>query len=165
VAAAWAEVHQGLVNRPMLSFRVLGHPETKAGMRAVGTAAGPRLIGTGGKGLRGWQDAVAAGALEARTAAGWPVIEDPVGVELAFQYLMVATRPKWWRALGYVPRGTGDDLDKLIRAVFDGLQAGGAVRDDRQVAYLLARKDEVADGWEGVEVRLRPLPIMRRGAA
>jgi len=164
VEAAWAIARERLVG-PMLTFRVLGSPVTKAGMRAVGTPGGPRLIGSGGKGLRAWQDHVAAAALEARLAAEWPIIEEPVGLELAFQYLMPAARPKWWRALGCVPRGTGDDLDKLVRAVGDGLQAGGVIRDDRQIAYLLARKDEVAEGWEGVEIRLRPLPIVKRGAA
>jgi Holliday junction resolvase RusA-like endonuclease len=164
ISGAWAQ-RVGLVTGPTLTFRVLGTPSTKGGVRAVATAAGPRMIGTGGVELRAWQDQVAAAALHARELAGWPIVEDPVGLELIFQYLMVAGRPKWWRKLGCVPRGTGDDLDKLVRAVGDGLQAGGVIRDDRQIAYLLARKDEVADGWEGVEVRLRPLPIVRRDAA
>jgi len=150
---------------PMLRFRVLGHAVTKAGMRAVGPPDDQRLIGAGGKGLKGWQGHVAAAALEARLAAGWPILEEPVGLDLLFQYLMPTSRTKWWRALERVPKGTGDDLDKLIRAVGDGLQAGGVIRDDRQIAYLLARKDEVAEGWEGVEIRLRPLPIVKRGAA
>jgi len=164
VEAAWAVARERLVG-PMLTFRVLGHSVTKAGMRQVGTPEGARLIGSGGRGLREWQANVAACALEARLAAEWPVLEEPVGLELAFQYLMPASRPKWWKQLGCVPRGSGDDLDKLIRAVGDGLQAGGVIRDDRQIAYLLARKDEVAEGWEGVEIRLRPLPIVKRGAA
>jgi Holliday junction resolvase RusA-like endonuclease len=164
VHAAWAE-RVGLVTGPTLSFEVLGHPVTKSGIRVVPTAAGQRGIGVGGKGLGSWQGQVAADAYAARTEAAWPTVEGPVGVELAFQYVMPATRPKWWRRLGCVPRGTGDDIDKLARAVLDGLAAGGLIRDDRQVAYLVARKDEVADGWEGVAVHLRPLPIVRRNAA
>jgi Holliday junction resolvase RusA-like endonuclease len=164
IHAAWAG-RQGLVLGPRLTFRVLGHPVTKAGIRVVPAGNGRRAIGTGGKGLEGWQVNVAAGAYQARTGAGWPTLEGPVGVDLAFQYVMPAGRPKWWRSLGMVPRGTGDDIDKLARAVLDGIAAGGLIRDDRQVAYLVARKDEVADGWEGVEVTVRAVPIARRGAA
>ena len=32
------------------------------------------------------------------------------------------------------------DLDKLVRAVLDGLVAGGAIHDDGQVVYLVATK-------------------------
>ena len=44
-----------------------------------------------------------------------------------------------------VPSGT-PDIDKLCRAVLDGLTSGGAWKDDGQVAELVARKLYVVDG-------------------
>ena len=41
---------------------------------------------------------------------------------------------------GSLHKHYGDDLDKLVRAVGDALSAGGAIADDRQIAWLTAGK-------------------------
>jgi Holliday junction resolvase RusA-like endonuclease len=54
----------------------------------------------------------------------------------------------WW--------STTHDLDKLVRAVLDGLVNGGALADDRHVIALTASKRFVAPGEEtGVNAQIR----------
>lgn len=51
-------------------------------------------------------------------------------------------RPKDYRSS---PWPVAHDLDKLARAVVDGLVKGGAMSDDRHVVALYARKEYAAD--------------------
>lgn len=46
------------------------------------------------------------------------------------------------------------DLDKLCRAVGDGLTAGGAISDDARIVDLHAFKRYSVDGWTGVVVQI-----------
>src|SRR4029079_16258887 len=48
------------------AFRVLGHPVPQSGMKPVSTAAGPRLVTTGGRDLENWRHSLAAEAAVAR---------------------------------------------------------------------------------------------------
>jgi len=62
-----------------------------------------------------------------------PWFAGPVAVRLAFYFL----RPKSNRNSHHVVR---PDLDKLCRAVLDGLKEGGVFHDDSQVCSLVATK-------------------------
>ena len=46
------------------------------------------------------------------------------------------------------------DLDKLCRAVGDGLTNGGAIADDARIVDLHAYKRYSVDGWTGVHVSI-----------
>lgn len=46
------------------------------------------------------------------------------------------------------------DLDKLCRAVGDGLTNGGAISDDARIVDLHAFKRYSVDGWTGVVVQI-----------
>ena len=50
---------------------------------------------------------------------------------------------------------TGADLDKLVRAVLDGLVQGGAISDDRHVTALTASKAFAPEAECGVRVSVR----------
>lgn len=141
-------------------FRVLGVPVPQGSMKAVPTPAGPRLV-DGNKGLAVWRSNVAAEADVARLTVG--TLRGPLGADVTFHLPMPASRPKRDRLLGLVPAWHRPDLDKLLRAVLDGLTAGGLIGDDAQIASLAARKDEIWGGWTGAEVRLHVLaPAPRR---
>lgn len=73
------------------------------------------------------------------------VLEPPYDIDLRFT-LPSPKKPKYsW------PTKDGD-LDKLVRAVLDGLVHGGLLVDDRHVASLSARKEFAAGGPGGVVV-------------
>lgn len=50
---------------------------------------------------------------------------------------------------------TPPDLDKLVRALCDGLQIGGLIINDSQITRIHASKSYNAD-WQGVYVTLQP---------
>jgi Holliday junction resolvase RusA-like endonuclease len=71
-------------------------------------------------------------------------LEPPYDIELEFT-MPEGQRPKWgW------PTVDGD-LDKLVRAVLDGLTQGGMLVDDRHVTRLVTTK---AFGSPGVGIRI-----------
>jgi len=93
-----------------------------------------------------WREAVRAETQDV-IGAGDP-LGCPVGVNITF--ILARPRSHYSTARGMrntvrasapaYPAGR-PDLDKLIRAVLDGLTTGGAWRDDSQVCELAARKE------------------------
>lgn len=83
-------------------------------------------------------------------------LDGPLCLAVEFRFPMPASRPKKVRERGRAPKVSAPDLDKLLRALGDGLQAGGLVRDDARFTALVARKVEVAD-WTGAIVTITPL--------
>ena len=137
-------------------FTVIGEPQTQAGTRIVDTKQGRRGISTGSKGLKPWRQQVAAAARDAATEHG--AFVGPVTMLLHFRFRMPTSRPKRWRTAGIWPHGgKRDDLDKLVRAVFDSLVAGGLLLDDGLVIELTTTKYEVLTGWAGVDVTVTEL--------
>lgn len=116
-----------------LSFTVWGIAQPKGSTRAfvpqgwtraVVTAANPKT--------KGWQELVAEAALGAMPSP--TLIDGPVSLSVSF-YL---PRPKSIKART-VPHTTKPDLDKLVRAVKDGLTRI-VWRDDAQVVEVKAWK-------------------------
>lgn len=119
-----------------IRFQVLGTPipqgskvRTKWGMREDNPKTRP------------WRDQI---AWEARAAMGGePPLIGPVQLEVAF----TMPRPKsHYRANGDIKPSAPawcpkrPDVDKLLRALCDGMTAAGVWRDDSQVVYVDARK-------------------------
>ena len=119
---------------------------TRYGMREASKAVGP------------WRDAVRT---ECQKVMGErPPLGCPVVVHIEFRLPRPKNHFGSGRNAGIVkassplfPAGQ-PDLDKLCRAVLDGLTAGGAWNDDGQVVHLHASKD-YADGTRpGCRVRI-----------
>jgi Holliday junction resolvase RusA-like endonuclease len=135
----------------VITIRVHGIPAPQGSKRHVGNG---RMVESS-KAVGPWREAVRQEAQAALvgTADGWDI--SPLIVYVVF----VLPRPKGHYGTG---RNAGQvkpsapkypagrpDLDKLERAVLDGLTAGGVWRDDSQVAFLMAGKvyaDEVPPG-------------------
>lgn len=143
-------------------FTVYGVPVTQAGMRAVPTPAGYRQVTTGGKGLLPWRQAIARAARQAiETHPGFA--DAPVVVTLDFRFPMPKARTKAQRRGGvWFHRGRRDDIDKLERAVLDGLTDGGLIGDDGNVVEVHKRKREYVDGWLGVDITVRAADLEAR---
>ena len=126
-------------------FVVLGRPQPKGSTVSFRSAStGSTVTRSSNPRLAGWERAVAIAALEARV----PMLSGPVEVEIYFRF----ARPKdhYHRSpkLGYVFCGRApfyawvnkrNDLDKLLRATFDGM-SGVCFEDDSQVVNVKASK-------------------------
>jgi crossover junction endodeoxyribonuclease RusA len=115
---------------------VRGTPAPQGSKRHVG---GGRMIEMS-KAVGPWREAVRAEtqrAMESADASGWIAeFDGPVAVFIGF-YL---PRPKSTPRKVVYP-AKRPDLDKLARAVLDGLTMGGAWQDDSQVIRLQVQKN------------------------
>jgi len=137
-----------------LTFHVLGTATPQGSGRVI-----RGVLITKTPALSYWRSQVAERGERAMLDAGLDTLDGPIGVGLVFRLPMPATRPAWQRALGQLPAWRRPDLDKLERAVLDGLTDGGVYRDDGQVTRLTATKDEHAVGWLGVSVTVWRVPM------
>lgn len=127
-------------------FVVLGTPIPKGSMRSYGfiNKAGQLRAATtnDNEKTRPWQQQIAREAFLMRGHNG-PILE-PVVLELDFYFQPPKAFAKGRSRLA--PAVSRNDLDKLQRAVMDGLKAGGIYKDDGQVVDIVARK-RFAGGW------------------
>jgi len=126
--------------REPLQFFVSGHPRGQGSKRHVG---GGRLVESS-KDLAPWRKAIAE---EARAALGeLELFSGPVRVQAVFWFQRPASHYGTGRNAGNLKasaprfRDSLPDVDKLARALLDGLVIGGVLRDDRLVVQLWAEK-------------------------
>jgi crossover junction endodeoxyribonuclease RusA len=124
----------------VITIEVRGLPAPQGSKRHVGNG----IMVESSKAVGPWREAVRAETQRAMNGDG--PLAGPLRVAITFRL----PRPRsHYRSGKYahlikddaprVPDGR-PDLDKLIRAVLDGLTAGGAWGDDAQVAHLSAAK-------------------------
>jgi crossover junction endodeoxyribonuclease RusA len=127
-------------------FVVLGRPQPKGSTVSFRSASTGRTVTrSSNPRLAGWERAVALAALEARV----PMLSGPVEVEIYFRFARPADHYHKLRKRGYdIICGRApfyayvnkrNDLDKLLRATFDGM-SGVCFKDDSQVVSVIARK-------------------------
>lgn len=142
-----------------LELKIQGLPATKgSSVPYRDQRTGAIRVKADNRRLRAWERSIADRAfLERHLRKRREPLEGPVVVELLFRL----PRPK-----GHYVNRDGirlregaptlhaqiPDLDKLIRAVLDGLTKGQVWRDDGQVAELRARKVWTDQGDEGVQI-------------
>jgi crossover junction endodeoxyribonuclease RusA len=110
---------------------VRGIPAPQGSKRHVG---GGRMVESS-RAVGPWREAVRAETQRAMKAARECPITGPVSVIIRFYLPRPKSTPK--RIVWPAKR---PDLDKLARAVLDGLTAGGAWDDDAQVVELVTSK-------------------------
>lgn len=127
----------------MIVFSVTGTPAPQGSKRHVG---GGRMI-EASKRLHPWRDLVIEAAQDQADLTDR--LDGPVEVKLEFRI------PSPKKPLHVLPisRRAGD-IDKLSRAVLDGLTIGGIIGDDSQVVTLKASKIYVTD-YPGVIITIR----------
>lgn len=116
----------------MLSFFVAGEPVPKGSFRAFNTGKGARITNSNPK-TKDWELRIAMTAQE-RLLDWTPGYEGAVSVECDFRF----ARPKS-ASKNAVYKITRPDIDKIARAVLDGI-TGVVIRDDSQVVQMTAFK-------------------------
>jgi Holliday junction resolvase RusA-like endonuclease len=111
---------------------------------ARGFKAGNRvIITTDNKNLRPWRHAVTSEVQQKMAFAGpEEPLAGPIGLELVFVFPRLKGHYGSKGLLASAPRehAVRPDLDKLARAVIDALADAGLLRNDAQVAALMASK-------------------------
>ncbi len=146
-----------------IEFRVAGAAVPQGSMRAYRAGRFTNVVPDNQRELTRWRDRIAQ---EAQTVQGDGILSDvipfgkgvPVRVDLRFRLAPIASAPKRRRIW---PVGRKDDIDKLTRAVLDGI-THVLIYDDGQVVRLTVEKDYAGAGgwgrglgsWEGVLVRI-----------
>ena len=113
----------------LVAYTVEGNPAPQGSKRHVGNG---RMI-EASKRLKPWRDAVIAATTD--MASKIEQLEGPLSVKLEFRI----PRPKTVTRRYPITRSSGD-LDKLIRAVLDGITIGELIHDDSQVISIKASK-------------------------
>jgi len=117
-----------------MRIEVAGIPAPQGSKRHVG---GGRMVEQS-RAVGPWREAVRAETQRALEQLPEPegFLEGPVHVDVDFRLPRPKTAPRRVRYPAKRP-----DLDKLTRAVLDGLVSGGAMADDSQVVSLVASKN------------------------
>ncbi|WP_378734959.1 RusA family crossover junction endodeoxyribonuclease [Nocardia brasiliensis] len=130
----------------MTTLWVPGQPAPQGSKRHVG---GGRMVESS-KFLKPWRNLVAQRARQ----AGFEPATGPIAVAVAFVMRRPLSAPK----TKHVHAIRRPDVDKLVRAILDGL-SGIAYADDSQVTQLYAEKRLAVTGEDpGALITVRPIP-------
>jgi crossover junction endodeoxyribonuclease RusA len=116
----------------VLTFFVPGRCAPQGSKRSVGRG---RFV-EASKYLPAWRKAITEFAIYAATEHSWDTEAGPVQLEVTFFLERPASISPSKRPYPIVP----PDVDKLVRAIGDGLTDAGVWGDDSQVVELIARK-------------------------
>lgn len=139
----------------LVTFEILGAPAPQGSKtRMPNGAVVEGSSATGRAKHKSWRAAVTETARDiADTEPGTP-FDGALQISVEFRLPMPASRPKAARVAGMWPCSVKPDIDKLERALLDGLTAGGLIRDDARVFAVEKTKWEVI-GWTGATVTIR----------
>jgi Holliday junction resolvase RusA-like endonuclease len=136
--------------REMVCVEVAGRPAPKGSRTAAKTRHGKLYTYPASKHERPWVDAVADATMVVMRHRATPAPPYHVGLTLRIPKGRNSTNP--WP--------TQHDLDKLARAVIDGLVKGKAMVDDRHVTSMTVCKLYAADGEEpGVTASVQEITV------
>lgn len=121
----------------MITIEVRGIPAPQGSKRHVG---GGRMIEQV-RAVAPWREAVRHETQHQVPAGQGFARGVAVAAEISFHLPRPASAPKRVR----LPVRKKNDIDKLLRAVLDGLTAGGALTDDGQVTHVTVSKDFASD--------------------
>jgi crossover junction endodeoxyribonuclease RusA len=129
-----------------LELTVMGDPKPQGSKRGFVTKTGKvALVEMAGNPLKLWRESIALIAQAEAKKQNWEVTDQPVSMEIIF-YMKKPQKPKF-----SLP-AVRPDIDKLLRALLDGLtQAKTVYLDDSQVCILQASK---MYGEPRVEIKL-----------
>lgn len=129
-----------------IEIAVQGEPVPQGSKRCFCRNGKANLVESN-KALRPWRQVITTTALGAAARANWETADNAINLTVTFRM----SKPKSTR------RGTPcvkPDLDKLLRAVLDGLTDARIWTDDSRVVLIDAHKTYAENGNEGVLIRV-----------
>lgn len=135
----------------LAAFDVLGIPKPQGSKKAFVVNGKAQMTEAGGDAFAAWRNAVAQAAADRRVSVG-QCLDGPLRLHVTFRFPMPASRLKSDRVQGWRWRQETPDTSKLLRALEDGLQAGGLIVDDARFVDEQARKIEVHQAWTGAHI-------------
>lgn len=149
----------------MVELSIIGDPKPQGSKSGFVNPKTGKVIITeqAGKPLKQWRSTVAEAAEQAAVKHGQQT--GPLRVEVVFRLPMPKSRPATVRNAVSAWHTITPDVDKLSRALLDGLTDGGLIPDDKVVAWLAAKKVEVWGVWTGAQVWVRQAHIARTPTA
>ena len=126
----------------MIEFTVHGHPQQKGSKRSIRMPNGRVATVDMNQRARAWQDAVSTAAAEAYQGE---LLNGPVKLGVRFCFARPKSHYGTGKNSGILKSSASKqhaktpDLDKLLRTLGDAL-TGIIVRDDSQIAYVVAEK-------------------------
>lgn len=138
----------------IIDLDVFGTPMPQGSKKAFVANGRAMMKESGGNKHAQWRNAVADKAFDAAKEHGR--LEGALAVTVSFRFPMPKSRPKAVRDEGWAWKTVAPDIDKLLRTVFDGLQAGGLLADDAHVAQVTSTKAEVT-GATGAHITIASL--------
>lgn len=140
-------------------FDILGTPVQQGSKRAFVRGGRAQLVEDAGPRHKAWRTIVADRARDIADADPLAPYTGPLFVTIDFRFPMPAKRSAATRRAGVAWKSTTPDIDKLERALYDGLKVGGLIHDDAIIAMHLVRKLEVTGNgsWLGAHVVIQPL--------
>lgn len=130
---------------------VLGTPRPQGSMSAIPRKGGGVFMKAPST-TTDWRNTVIARIQQELHVGHLQKVEaGPIAVSLGFFFARPKSHPQRRRKVDRGRRYNGPDLDKLVRAMLDGMTIGGLIGDDTQVARITAEKTYSEDGSEGVE--------------
>ena len=137
----------------VLRIQIAGIPKPQGSKKAFSANGRAMMKEAGGLAHAAWRNAVAEAALRAAQETHLPTpIRGPLAVSILYRFPMPASRPKAVKEKGIFWKTTAPDVDKLDRAIGDGLMAGGLIGDDATICVSYSRKVEIFGGWTGALV-------------
>lgn len=141
-----------------LSFEIIGDPKPQGSKTAFRVGNHARVKEDGGLAHATWRNQVARVAKDLADANDVAApLDGALVLDVEFRFPMPKSRSKRIRALGTTPKTTAPDTSKLVRALEDGLQAGGLIVDDARIHRITATKVETT-GWTGATVTISQEP-------
>ena len=118
-----------------LELTVMGEAKPQGSKRGFVTKTGKvALVEMAGNALKLWREAIAMTAQSETKKQNWEITDQPVSMEVIF-YMKKPQKPN------FVLPGVRPDIDKLLRALLDGLtQAKTVYLVDSQLCFLDVRK-------------------------
>lgn len=144
-----------------VTITVYGTPAPQGSKRGFVVGNRAVVVDDNKRPLRDWRGDVK----KAAEATGSSMLLQPVGVEITFSLARPRSHYRTGKTTSHLLTGTAPahpkgkpDVDKLARAVLDGLKAAGMYADDAQVCDLHAVKRYASRGeTPGAHIRIREI--------
>jgi Holliday junction resolvase RusA-like endonuclease len=138
-----------------VTFDVYGTPKPQGSKSAFVANGRAMMKESGGTSFAAWRNAVAEAAMRQAELHG--MLDGPLRLNVIFTFRMPGNATAAEKRAGWRWKQSAPDTSKLIRALEDGLQAAGLIRDDSRFADEHAVKYELVDGPTGAHVEITSL--------